>query len=606
MAAPRNKGPRFKAGFVKRDGPLASQGRYVDGHWVRFVRGEPEKMKGWEQWSTGDAFAGIARGAHTWNDLTYATQAAFGTNSKLYYVDLAREFINITPYVSPAGTALTDKLSTTDTSTTVEVEHTGHGAVVGQTVTIAATVGGITLAGDYVISSVEDANTYTIEAATAATSTVVSGGGAVTVYYEIAPGTVDPAGGFGYGVGGYGEGTYGTPRDTTNIYFEPGHWSLDNFGKLLLAAPHEGCLYVFDPTVAIVRAVKAAAVEGPGSMHYVFVTPERYVVALGASPDTGTTSDPMLLRWSTQADYTVWTPAVDNTANARRLGVGKKLVAGTATGSQLNLLWTDSALYLMQFTGSSFVFDTRIAGVNCGLIGPFAFAMSGPVAYWMSQSAFYLYDGSVRRIPNSDDIAEWVFSQQRLYYGTKNVAFYNERFNEVWFLFVPDGDSEPTTYAVVNLNDFSWVTGMLTRTAAMSMGGADTRPILACTNGHLYIHETGLDGYCYDGVNGVLPIDAWIEAAPTQIGEGDEDIEIIGVNGDWGRITGDVTVEFTCYDGSGETAIDSGTVTMVAGTATEDLRICGRLISFIMRSNTLGGDFRAGNFSFTLKTSGGR
>lgn len=599
MAAPKNKGPRFKAGFVKREGPLAAQGRYVDGHWVRFVRGQPEKMKGWEQWSTGDAFDGVARGAHAWNDLTEATQSAFGTNTKLYYLDLAQEAVNITPYEDPAGVALTDKLSTTNLSTTVTVEHTAHGKVVGQTVTIAATVGGITLAGDYVIATVIDADTYAITAATAATSTVSGGGGAITVYYEIAPGTVDPAGGFGWGVGGYGASTYGTPRDTTSIFFEPRYWALDNFGKLLLAAPYEGCLYQFDPTVSITRAVKAAAAQGPGAMRYMFVTPERYVVALGASPDTGIDIDPMLLRWSTQADYTVWTPAVDNTANARRLGIGKKLVAGAATGSQLNLLWTDSALYLMQYTGSSFVFDTRVAGLNCGLIGPMAFAMAGATAYWMSQNAFYLYDGSPRRIPNSDDIAEWVFAQQRLYYGTKNVAFYNERFNEVWFLFVPDSASEPTTYAVVNLNGFDWVTGMLTRTTAMSLGGADTRPILAGSDGRFYIHETGLDG---DGA----AIDAWIEAAPSQIGEGDDDFEIIGVNGDWGRISGDVTVEFTCYDGSGETAIDSGTVTMVAGTATQDLRIAGRLISFVMRSNALGGDFRAGNFSFELKVSGGR
>jgi hypothetical protein len=140
---------------------------------------------------------------------------------------------------------------------------------------------------------------------------------------------------------------------------------------------------------------------------------------------------------------------------------------------------------------------------------------------------------------------------------------------------------------------------MLTRTGAMSMGGADTRPILASLDGQFYVHETGLDG-------DDAALDAWIQSAPTQIGEGDEDMEIIAVNGDWGRITGDVTVEFTCYDGSGETPIDSGTVTMVAGTATEDLRICGRLISFVMRSNVLGGDFRSGNFSFSMKTSGGR
>lgn len=598
MASPENKGPKFAPGIVKREGPLAAQGRYIDSQWVRFIRGRPEKMGGYERYSVSP-FAGIVRGAHTWNDLTAATQTAFGTAAKLYYLDLGLEPVNITPYEDPAGTALTNKLSTTASSPLVTVEHTAHGKVVGQTIVLTATVGGLSLSGEYVIDSIPTANTYTFTAGANASSTVSSGGGAITIYYEIAPGTVDPAGGFGWGVGGWGEGTWGTPRDSTTIFFDPRSWSLDNFGKFLLAAPHEGPLYQFDPTVSITRAVKAAAAQGPGAMRHMFVTPERFVVAVGASPDTGPAVDPMLLRWCSQADYTVWTPAVDNTANSRRLGVGKKLIAGAATGSQLNLIWSDTALYLMQFTGSEFVFDTRVAGRNCGLIGPMAYAMAGSTAYWMSQSAFYLYDGGVRRIPNSDDIAEWVFAQQRLYYGAKNVAFYNERFNEVWFLFVPNGESEPTTYAVVSLTDWTWVTGQLTRTTATSIEGADTRPILAGTDGYFYIHDTGLNA------NGAA-LPAWLEAAPTQIGEGNRTYEIYAVNGDWGRLSGSVTFTFTCYDGSGETSIDSGSVTMVPGTASQDLRIAGRLISFVMASNVLGGDFRLGDFSFEIRLAGGR
>lgn len=598
MASPENKPLRLKAGFVKREGPLAAQGRYVDGQWVRFVRGQPEKIKGWERY-TSATMTGVARGAHTWNDLSSATQMAIGTSAKLYYIDLVQTPINITPYEDPAGTALTDVLNTTAGSPIVTVTHTSHGKVVGQTITISATVGGITLSGDYDIKTVVDANNYQITAATNATSTVASGGGGITIYYEIAPGTADPSGGFGWGVGGWGLGTWGTPRDTTSIFFEPRYWTLDNFGKLLLAAPNNGPLYVFDPTVSITRAVKAAAVEGPGGMRHMFVTPERYVVAVGASPDTSNAVDPMLLRWSTQADYTVWTPTVDNTANARRLGVGKKLIAGAATGSQLNLIWSDEALYLMQYTGSDFVFDTRIAGINCGLIGPMAFAMARGAAYWMSHSAFYQYDGGVSRIPNSEDIAEWVFDQQRPYYGVKNVAFFNERFNEVWFLFVPEADSEPTTYAVVNLADNSWITGTLSRTTATTSKGDDDRPILAGADGYLYLHETGLDA---DGA----AIDSWIQSAPTQIMEGNREFEVLGFSGDWGRQTGVVTVTFTASDGSGEATIDSGSVTMTPGTSTEDLRLAGRLISFMMRSNVVGGDYRLGAFSFEIRVAGGR
>ena len=599
MGAPRWIHPKFASGFVKRDGPLEAQGRFIDGNWVRFIRGNPEKIKGYQK-LTDSTFQGICRAAHTWNDLTSQTQMALGTTTKLYYVDPAYVLHNITPYAPAAGVALTDKLSTTNLSPLVNVEHTGHAKTVGQGLTLSATVGGITLSGDYEIETVVDANNYLIRAATNATSTVTSGGGAITVYYEIAPGATDPAGGFGFGTDTYGTGTYGTARASSNVVYDARYWSLDNFGKLLLAVPNGGPIYSFDPTVSIVRAALAASSQGPGAMRYMFVTPERFVVALGASPDTTTAMDNMLVRWCSQGDYTTWTPALTNTANSRRMQVGKKLIAGTSTGTQLSLFWSDTALYLMQYTGSSTVFDTRVAGVNCGLVGPLAFCLAGPVAYWMSQGGFYRYSGVVDRVPNSEDIAEWVFNQLRTTFGGKSVCFFNERFNEVWYLVVPEGSSEPSSYAMVNLDDYSWVNGQLSRTAYTVVDGGDNRPVLAGTDGYLYAHETGLDA---DGA----AINAWIQTGYTEVDDGNQSLDVTGWRSDWGRQTGDVTIELTAYDYSGgEAAIDSATVTASPGAGMQDFRLAGRLISFIMRSNTLGGDFRAGRFSVEIRRTGRR
>jgi hypothetical protein len=375
---------------------------------------------------------------------------------------------------------------------------------------------------------------------------------------------------------------------------------MDNYGKILLAAPSGGPIYSFDPTISIVHAALAAEVEGPGAMRYMFVTPERFVVALGASPDTTDDIDNMLVRWCDQEDYTVWTPALTNTANQRRLQVGKKLIAGTATGSQLNLIWSDTALYLMQYTGSSLIFDTRVAGVNCGLIGPFGFCLAGPAAYWMSSNAFWRYTGTVDRIPGAEDVSEWVFNQVRLYYGVKSVAFYNERFNEIWFLFVPEGASEPTVYAMVSLDDNAWWVGSLSRTAHASVDGVDGRPLLAGTDGYFYQHEVGLDDH-----NGAA-IDSWITTAPTELDEGNRNLEVGGYMGDWGRQSGDVTVTFTAYDESGEASIDSQTITCTPGTTLNDVRVAGRLISIMHRSNAVGGDFRLGRFRVEMREQGRR
>lgn len=599
MASPRWVHPKLAAGFVKREGPLEAQGRFVDGNWVRFVRGNPEKIKGYSK-LTSSTFLGICRGSHTWNDLSSATQMAIGTNRKLYYVDPSFTLQNITPYDPAAGVALNNVLSTTIGTPTVKVTHTAHGKTVGQGLSLSATVGGITLAGDYTITTVVDANNYEITAASNAGSTVTNGGGAITIYYEIAVGAVDPAGGFGFGTDVYGTGTYGTARATSNIVYDPRYWALDNFGKLLLAAPNNGPLYKFDPTITVVHATLAAPVSGPGGMRYMFVTPERFVVALGASPDTTTAVDNMLVRWCEQGDYSDWVPGIAKTANSRRMQVGKKLIAGTSTGTQLSLFWSDTALYLLQYTGSSLVFDTRVAGINCGLIGPMAFCLAGPVAYWMSPGGFYRYSGTVDRVPNSEDISEWIFDQTRASYGVKNVCFYNQRFNEVWFLFVPTGQTEPTLYAMVNLDDFSWVHGSLTRTSHTAFDGGDNRPILAGTDGYLYLHEDGLNG---DGA----AINAWLQTGYTEIEDGNWSYDISGWRSDMGRQTGAVTIDFTAYDESGgEASIDTASITATPGTGQNDLRIAGRLISFLLRSNVTGGDFRLGRFSVEILKSARR
>src|SRR5215212_155164 len=146
-------------------------------------------------------------------------------------------------------TALTLAFSTTNTSTTVTVHHTAHNAVVGQGFTLdgGATVGGLAMDGDWVVVTTPDADTFTFTHTSAATSTAGPTGSA-TIAYDIATLQLDPGGGGGYGEGDYGEEAYGTPRSESHIYIQPGYWSLTNFGKLLLACPMGGPVYVWDPT----------------------------------------------------------------------------------------------------------------------------------------------------------------------------------------------------------------------------------------------------------------------------------------------------------------------------------------------------------------------
>jgi hypothetical protein len=516
VARSKNVPIKLKAGFVKGEGSLAASGRYVDGNWVRFLKGLPQKIGGFVRLTT-EAFTGVARAVHAWNDLSARSLKALGTTTKLYAVNSDGTLADITPTGFP----------------------------------------GLRL---------------------------------------------DPGYGYGWGVGSYGRGTWGTARSTSSFLLEPGFWSIDNFGKYLLAAPSGGVIHSWDPNQSPrPLATPLAPSQAPGSVRGFWTTPERFIIAYGTSSDTGGVADPMQLWWNAQGQMTVWTPAEGNSANRRRLTQGKKIVAGGALGASLSLIWTDTAVYRHQYTGSRFVFDTALVGTGAGLYGPYAFTFAKGQAFWAGSSGFHRFAGGLDKIPNSDDVAEWLLKQLRSLYEVKTVCFYNQRFNELWWLFVTGNDTDPGVYCAVSLNDYSWITGELDRTAAFRADpiSADTRPVLASIDGYLYTHETGLNG------NGSA-INAWVESAPFEVHDGDSDIQVLGFMPDFGTHEGPLDLTVTTFDRSPEAQIDSSSDTVLPGFGMTDLRLAGRLASFKIRSNVLGGDFRLGKPKFEIKGGGTR
>jgi hypothetical protein len=594
MSRKKSVAPEQPAGILRGEGDLAASGRWVDGQWVRFVRGRAQKMGGWEK-RVSAAFIGICRNMHSWNDLTARSLIALGTTRKLYAVTGGVQLTDITP-ATGAAAALTNAFTTANGGSNVVVAHAAHGKVIGQIVTFssASTVAGLDMNGEWEIISVPSAGTYVFTHTGIANATTGPTGSA-NATYDLPPGLLNPTQGFGWGVGGWGDGTWGTPRPTSNIVNEAYYWSLSNFGKLLIAAPYAGILYSWDPTTTPTpRATPVGVAEAPGAMRGFFMTPERFVVAYGASADTSNTVDHMLLRWHSQGDMDDWTPTSTNTASSRRLTVGKKIMGGGAAGQGLSLIWTDAALYAHQYTGSRFIFDTRLIGDGCGLAGPQAFTFVRGQAFWFGPGGFQTYSGGVTRVQNSDEVSEWVFDQLRNTYETKTVCFFNQRYNEVWWLFVPDGETEPTLYAAVNLTDMSWVGGTLARTTHTRIdGGTDNRPILASTDGYIYTHEVGVNA---DGA----VLDSWIQASYFELDDGDTQVEVWGYMPDFARQTGDITLEVMAKDRSGGGYVDRQVATIRPGTGVEDLHLSGRLVSYKLRSNVVDGDYRLGKDKFEI------
>lgn len=238
-------------GVFKDDTPTAAEGYFIDSHWVRFDRERPQSMGGWEKYSE-TALTGVCRGLHSYGESSGEKWIGAGTNTNLYALSDGVVY-DITPVVERGQ--LSNPFTTTISSTSVNVSDTAHGRSVGDGVnfTNASAVGGLTISGNYTVTTVVDVDNYTITAASAATSSAGPGGGTVYYNYYLPIGLVDSIGGAGYGTGGYGSGGYGASSATD---YQCRIWTIDNYGQNQISCVRGGKLYEWAPATAVSNIVQ--------------------------------------------------------------------------------------------------------------------------------------------------------------------------------------------------------------------------------------------------------------------------------------------------------------------------------------------------------------
>ena len=410
---------QFRPGVNRETTAYVNEGGWVDCEKVRFRDSFPETIGGWARYSS-TPMLGVPRSLFTWTSLDGNQFVASGTNLKYYVLEGGKPY-DVTPIreTTAAGDAT---FAATNGSTTITVTDASHGAQAGDFVTFssAATLGGDITADvlniEYQISVLVDANSYEIESAVAATASDTGNGGAATVAaYQLPIGQDSAVYGTGWSAGAWSRAGWGAGSTTTTSGEQLRVWSQDNYGEDLLICPRNDGIYVWDRTGGVsTRAVNITTLSGssaaPTIAQQVIVSErDRHTIAFGCDSqfDVGV-QDPMLIRFATQESLTDWdTTLATNTAGEVRLSTGSMIIGAIQTKQQI-LVFTDAALYAMQFIGPPYTFSTQEVSSAVSVIGPNAMAAVGDAVYWMGRGDFHVYDGAARSLPCT--VKEYVFN----------------------------------------------------------------------------------------------------------------------------------------------------------------------------------------------------
>jgi len=624
----------FNPGINKEGTDYTAEGGWFDGNLVRFRKGLPEKIGGWVKFLTA-SFLGTGRKMLGWTSLEGTKLLGLGTTSKLY-IQSGATFNDITPIRST--TAAGDvTFGATDGSSSINVTDTAHGAAKGDFVTFsgASSLGGnvtaTVLNQEYEIDSITSTSVYVITAKDTSGATVTAnssdsgnGGSSVVGAYQINVGLDVFVDGTGWGASAWGSGTWGSSSALSSLN-QLRLWSLDSFGEDLIANVRAGRIYYWDTsakTLGTDRAVDIADLSGANftptvALQVLVSDVDRHVIALGADPinDAGTartgTADPLLVAFSDQENPAEWFPTSTNTAGSLRCSAGSQIIGGLRA-RQETLIWTDVALYSLQFIGPPLTFGLNLINEGVSLVGPNAAVNTPAGVFWMDKKGFYQYQGSVTPVPCS--VRSYVFDDINEGQSFQFFGFLNKQFDEVGWFYCSAATDVIDRYVTYNYVERTWAIGNLSRTAWLDEG-LESFPRAAgksSDTSYIFSHETGFDD---DG----SPMDnVFIESADFDLGDGEQfqfirkcipDVKFTGNSGS----TQTINLVIKARNFPGDSLTTDQTTPFTASTTKIDTRARGRQAVVRFESDDdgevgvrTGVGFRIGGTRLDLQPNGRR
>ena len=640
---------QFKPGFNKQQTATGAEGQWIDGDNVRFRYGQPEKIGGWQELVTS-TIAGPVRDQHTWTDLNGVRYAALGT-SKVLGVYYEGAFYDITPLDTPI-TGFT--FSSTTGSTTVTLNKVAHGVANGSYIiftSITLPTGGETgfsasqfTNNTYEVTSTDD-DDFTITMSTTESGSGMStqGSATVTPYVTIGPVFETPA--YGFGTGGYGLEAWGTARSSSTVVLDPGSWSLDNYGQLLVATVRNGATYTWtplegDPNALTTRAAIVANAPTRSLMSLVSDR-DRHLFLMGTETTVGdsTTQNRMFVRFSNQEDINTWNPTATNTAGTFTLDQGNEIVTAVQ-GKDYVLVLTDQAAYVIQFVGPPYTFSLRQVGSNCGCLGQHAAVFAQGAVYWMGfGGGFFMYDGTVKQLPSL--VEDFVFTTQGgglgINYDASQITYgyHNTLYNEVGWFYASDTSEQINRNVVFNFIEQSWTTGSLARTTyadsdtynlpyatEFNRTGTPSFPgIQGVTNRYgssqYWAHETGNNEV--DSLGATTAISSYILSGDYDLseqglaGEGEYIMRVSRFIPDFKNLEGNakITLFFRDYPAQSSQSdangpLVTGPFTITTSTNFISTRVRGRQVSLKIENENLDEAWRYGTLRLDIHAGGRR
>lgn len=431
----------------------------------------------------------------------------------------------------------------------------------------------------------------------------------------------------------------GWGQTTINVEFEKRLWSQSNFGDYLIINPRGGGLYLWVPQYSLTDYIEFTTraqllsptsagiyqtdADGPVKCNIVMVSDaSRFTICFGVNPIGSTDLDPLFIRWSDQETYSIWEPLATNQAGGYRLSIGSTIVSALQTRQEI-LVFTDAAVYSMQYLGPPYVWGFNVLGTNISITSQNSVATANNVVYWMGVDKFYFYTGRVDTLPCS--IREYVFNDINLSQADQFFAGTSEGYGEIWWFYCSADSLVIDRYVIFNYLEGSWSYGTMARSAWLD-SPLRQYPMGATLNGTIVFHENGADDEEVSGA--AVPIDSYIESSDFDLGDGTQYSFV------WQMIP-DIT-----FDGSTTPAPDKPQVTMTLKprrnpgapyspapsptvesaqlystqkvhlvqefTEVVHTRVRGRSLSLKIRSNTLGTQWQLGVPSINIRPDGRR